>query len=141
MSLLGKLFGTDKLANLIRELIKHRFAYMGLGDGFGGDVDALSFPRLMGTPEATLVTIIRTFDKLSPSLGEPKALLRIEQHRSRMTSGVLPKPLNIQSYIKYRLLIEHPGPMKEIENLDVLLKVQIEKVVRSLKLQNTARFL
>ncbi len=115
MGLLTKILGggVDKNA-LIKNLIMYRVQsdpilaskYSNINEEI---VNSLSRLKLLGFPEATIVTIVETWSNLSKKgVPEDEILYKIEQHRSRFSSGGhLPFPLNLESYIKYRLNIEH----------------------------------
>lgn len=113
MGFLKKLFGgsASPKEELIKNLAKTRVRTdptarrMGYDEGM---IDSLGTMQLMGIPEAAIVTIVETY-ALSLKSGAPeRAILEhIENHRSQIGSGTLPVPLTLESYIKYRLEIEH----------------------------------
>lgn len=112
MGLLKKLFGGgSSKEDLIRNLAKKRVredpmaSQMGFDEGM---VNSLGTMQLLGLPEAAIVTIIETY-ALSLKSGAPEEAIlnHIENHRSQIGSGTLPSPLNLESYIKYRIEIEH----------------------------------
>lgn len=113
MGFLKKLLGggrSDK-EDLIRGLVKKRIREDPLAGNLGYDenmVDSLGTKELMGIPEAAIVTIVETY-ALSLKSGAPEEAIlnHIENHRSQIGSGTLPNPLNLESYIKYRIEIEH----------------------------------
>ncbi|MBN1103473.1 MAG: hypothetical protein JXL84_08700 [Deltaproteobacteria bacterium] len=110
MGFLKKLLGkkpNDKIA-LIREMVKERVE----GDPFAKhlvEVESLSEFELMSLPEATLVTIVESYMILTKKQGilPEEALGLIENHRSTLRSGEIPRPLTLASYIKYRLALDH----------------------------------
>tara|TARA_R110001592_G_scaffold47479_2_gene150393 strand:+ start:437 stop:856 length:420 start_codon:yes stop_codon:yes gene_type:complete len=118
MGFLRKLFGggdQPSKEELIRSLARRRISTDPLAKQMGYDesmVDSLGTMELLSTPEAAIVTIVETF-ALSRKSGAPdKAIFdHIEMHRSQIGSGELPTPLTLESYILYRLEIEHSsGP-------------------------------
>jgi len=122
MGILSKLFGgssTNK-NKLIKNLVKERIGSdpMAASIGFNKSmVDSLTDFQLAGLPEATIVTIIETWDILSKKgVPEEEILERIEAHRSNFgDSGNMPSPLTLSNYIKYRLELEHghSAPIRE----------------------------
>ena len=113
MGLLSKLFGGagPNKEELIKSLVKERIKLDPMAEsmGFNEDmVDSLGTMQLMGLPEAAIVTIVETY-ALSLKSGAPdEAILNhIENHRSQLGAGTMPSPLNLDSYIKYRIKIEH----------------------------------
>jgi len=112
MGLLNKLFGGgSSKEDLIRNLAKKRVRNDPTASQLGFDekmVDSLGTMQLHGLPEAAIVTIVETY-ALSLKSGAPEeAILNyIENHRSQIGAGTLPRPLNLDSYIKYRIEIEH----------------------------------
>ncbi|AKO51369.1 hypothetical protein ABA45_02175 [Marinobacter psychrophilus] len=107
--LLGGGDGISK-TELIRALAKRRISTDPVAKGMGYDesmVDSLGEMELMGTPEAALVTIVETYAVSRKSGTSEKAILdHIEAHRSQVGSGQLPKPLTLDSFIRYRFKIE-----------------------------------
>jgi len=71
-------------------------------------IDSLGAMALMGIPEAAIVTIVETY-ALSLKSGAPEEAIlnHIESHRSQFGAGTMPTPLNLETYIKYRIEIEH----------------------------------
>jgi len=113
MGFLKKPFGggSSNKEDLIRNLVKKRIKEDPLAEILGYDesmVDSLETMELMGIPEAAIVTIVETY-ALSLKNGAPEDAIfnHIENHRSQIGSGTLPNPLNLESYIKYRIEIEH----------------------------------
>lgn len=113
MGFLKKLFGggASSKEELIKNLAKTRIRTDPMARRMGYDesmIDSLETMQLMGIPEAAIVTIVETY-ALSLKSGAPESAIleHIENHRSQIGSGVFPVPLNLESYIKYRLEIEH----------------------------------
>jgi hypothetical protein len=107
---LSTLYGgvnSDKIG-LIKNLAKKRVQNDPIASMLG-DIDSLSETMLMGLPEATIVTIVETWAILrKQGLRDKEILQRIEAHRASFGGyGDLPDPLTLQSYIKYRLDLEH----------------------------------
>ena len=103
---LGK--GPGDKIGLIKELVRKRVE----DDSFAMHlvkVDNLSDFELMGLPEATIVTIVESYEILTKKqeMSEKEALGLIESHRARVASGELPCPLDLCRYVKYRLALEH----------------------------------
>lgn len=113
MELVERLFGktSPNREEFIRCLVKKRIREDSLAESLGYNesmVDSLGTMEIMGIPEAAVVTIVETYAK-SLKVGTPEEaiLYQIENHRSQIGSGALPNPLNLESYIKYRIKIEH----------------------------------
>lgn len=71
-------------------------------------VEQLPPEILIGLPEGTLVTIVETFALLkAQEVSDADALQSIERYRSVIASGLLPSPLSLESYIEYRIDLEH----------------------------------
>jgi hypothetical protein len=112
----SKGFSDDKAYNLIRALLKQRIysdpllkkEYM---SGNVPKVESLPKMVLLGLPEGTIVTIVETYltKKKDSSSSEEMIFYSIEEHRKILfpESGIMPTPLTLSSYIKYRLEIEH----------------------------------
>lgn len=105
--------------DLIRNLLKERLRadQMAQLAGVTPDlVDQQSDEDILGTPEATIVMIVESYNSLK-QLGIPEAdiLARIEKHRSMIGKGTLPAPLTLRSYIKYRVSLEyaHTAPVSD----------------------------
>lgn len=103
------MYNQQKL-QLIRALLKKR-AEKSFVARLLGNVESLfeySDVELMGSPEATVVTIVETYLELHhQGVPDDEIFEAIERHRQTTGRGQLPKPLNLDSYIKYRLRIEH----------------------------------
>lgn len=97
--------------DLIRSLAKQRVrddpmaAAMGFNEHM---VDSLGMMQLAGLPESTIITIVETFAMLKKhGASDQEIFQRIEAHRSSIGSGEMPNPLNLESYIQYRVELEH----------------------------------
>jgi len=121
MGFLSNLFSGRKPSkeDLIKSLAKKRIKEDPLAKSKGFNesmIDALSTMELMSIPEAAIVTIIETY-ALSLKSGAPEEAIlnHIENHRSQLGAGAVPSPLNLESYIKYRIKIEqeHGEPISE----------------------------
>lgn len=106
----------DKAYNLIRALLKQRIYSDPLlkEEYTSGNVPKVENLReivLLGLPEGTIVTIVETYfaKKKDSSSSDEVILYSIEKHRKILfpESGVMPTPLTLSHYIKYRLKIEH----------------------------------
>jgi len=113
MGFIRKLFSGGKPSknDLIKNLAKERVRTDPLAESMGFSesmVDTLGTMELMGLPEAAIVTIVETY-ALSLKSGAPEEAIlnHIENHRSQLGSGFMPVPLNLDTYIKYRIGIEH----------------------------------
>jgi len=108
-SLLGG--GRPSENDLIRNLAKQRVRDDPMTGAFGFDenmVDSLGMMQLAGLPESTIVTIVKTYAMLKKhGLPDTEIFERIEAHRSAVSSGEMPDPPNLKSYIQYRLELEH----------------------------------
>lgn len=79
-------------------------------------VDQQSDQDVLGTPEATIVTIVESCIQLRRlGLPESEVLARIEKHRSMIGSDIMPSPLTLRSYIRYRVSLEyaHAAPVSD----------------------------
>lgn len=113
MGFIRNLFGGGKPSknDLIKNLAKERIRTDPLAESMGFNesmIDALGTMELMGIPEAAIVTIVETY-ALSLKSGAPEEAIlnHIENHRSQLGAGSMPVPLNLETYIKYRIEIEH----------------------------------
>lgn len=112
MGFLKKLLGkkpNDKIA-LIRAMVKERVE----SDPFAKhlvEIESLSEFELMSLPEGTVVTIVESYMIFTQKQGmlPEEALGLIENHRSALRSGEIPRPLTLSSYVKYRLALDHPN--------------------------------
>lgn len=112
MGLLSALFGESKKIGLVRSLVWDRVAAdsRAAAHGFTKEmVNSLTDAQLLGLPEATIATIVESYASLAKrgSVGD-EALRSIERHRAQIGTGRLPDPLTLESYVRYRLDIEHP---------------------------------
>jgi hypothetical protein len=112
-----KLFCGGNKASLIRELVKKRIKdnphIYSILKMVGGDpyteIDNMTEDRLLCFPEGSIVTIVETFSVLkSKGVPEREIFEYIEEHRSSISGhkGVLPTPLTLINYIKYRVPLE-----------------------------------
>jgi hypothetical protein len=116
MSFFSNIFGPKRTKfGLIRDLIKERLREDRITAGMGltpDMVDEQPDEVVIGTPEATVVTIIETYHALrdaGASLSE--ALVAIEQHRNQFIPGRMPISASLSTYISYRVRLEHAdGP-------------------------------
>jgi hypothetical protein len=113
MGFINSLFGGGKPSknDLIKKLAKDRINTDPMAESMGFNesmIDSLGTMELMGIPEAAIVTIVETY-VLSLKSGAPEEAIlnHIENHRSQLGTGTMPVPLNLESYIKYRIEIEH----------------------------------
>jgi hypothetical protein len=115
MGFLGALFGGKKKGStkdrLIRALVKKRLLNdpMAVAAAYGPEmVDGLPEAVLIGLPEATIVSIVETYSAISAlGVDHLDILARIEAHRSMLGSAELPRPATVETYIAYRLALEH----------------------------------
>jgi hypothetical protein len=112
-----KLFCGGNKASLIRELVKERIKdnphIYSILKMVGGDpykeIDSMTEDRLLCLPEGSIVTIVETYSVLkSKGVPEIEIFEYIEEYRSLMSvhKGVLPTPLTLINYIKYRVPLE-----------------------------------
>lgn len=103
--------GKPSKIDLIKKLAKDRVRKDPMAESLGyneGMVDSLGTMELMSTPEGTLVTIVETYALLLKSGEREEFILNhIENHRAQLGVGAMPIPLNLESYIKYRIEMEH----------------------------------
>lgn len=107
MSWWSRLSGPSK-EDIIRTLIKRRILETGILDEFSRDVDSLNSAQLYGTPEATILVIVETYAMLKKrDTQDGEIFARIEAHRASAGTGQLPQPLTLESYVAYRIALEH----------------------------------
>ena len=116
MGWLSALFGGGRTKeSLIRTLVKKRVSSdpSAAVSGVTPDaIDALSAERLMGLPEATVVMISEAWSQgKGRGLPEGQIFQLIEAHRSMAAKGDLPLSLTLESYIEYRVDLEHSDGM------------------------------
>lgn len=112
MGWLGKLLGGSQTKeDLIRGLAKQRLAGDAAAAAFGATpaaIDALPLEMLMGLPEATIVTIVESWSQgRSQKISEDHIFHLIEAHRSMAAEGEMPASPTLDSYVKYRVSLEH----------------------------------
>ena len=116
MGFLSKIFAPKRTKfDLIRDLIKERLREYPMAAAMGATpemVDQQPDQVLIGTPEATVVTIIENYHALRDSGASlDEALIRIEQHRNQFIPGQMPITASLGTYINYRVQLEHAdGP-------------------------------
>jgi len=115
MGFLSKLFGSSDTAScnpkndIIKKYVKKKIAADPSAPLTTSDVDSMSEEILMGLPEATLFWIVENYSLHKIQGIEDKDTFQaIENHRSNMgKAGILPIPLNLEDYVKYRVKLEH----------------------------------
>lgn len=113
MGLWNSLFGGGRPSknDLIRTLAKQRVRQDPTASAMGFNermVDSLGMLQLAGLPESTIATIVETYATLKKhATSDHEIFARIEAHRSRIGSGEIPNPLNLESYTQYRIQLEH----------------------------------
>ena len=113
MGLLKSLFGSreSKKWETIKEGVIKRFSgYQELMkmSGESSRLPKISKEQLLGTPEATIITIVENYYQgMNHGLSEHETFQRIEMHRSMGGSGIMPDPVNLESYVNYRMGIEY----------------------------------
>ena len=97
--------------DLIRGLAKQRVredpsaSAMGFNENM---VDSLGIMQLAGLPESTIVTIVETYAALKKhGVSDSEIFARIEAHRSSIGGGEIQNTLSLESYIQYRIELEH----------------------------------
>ncbi|MFZ3137346.1 MAG: hypothetical protein WA126_08155 [Thermodesulfovibrionales bacterium] len=97
--------------DLIRSLAKQRVRDDPMANAMGFNehmIDSLGMIQLAGLPESTIVAIVETYAVLKKKgVSDQEIFQRIEAHRSSVVSGEMPKPLHLDSYILYRIRLEH----------------------------------
>lgn len=104
----------NKIIDISREMLKRRIRETIDAEKIGlraAMVDQLSVEQVASTVEATIATIVSSVADLSRKNYEDEtvSILKIESHRRKIGFGEIPNPLNLQSYILYRVDIEFPG--------------------------------
>ncbi len=94
---------------LIRTLLRERLELLGVFDKYRSEFEATPDAALMGVPEATIVVNVESYVFFSRQGLDDRAIFaRIESHRGTLgPTGVLPSPLTLESYIEYRLKLDH----------------------------------
>jgi hypothetical protein len=114
MGMLKKLFtiGKHDECDVIRALIIHRLG--GSPDFDEKMIKRMGKTQLMLSPESAIFEIVETVYKFRKYGRQvPEILAWIEVQRSKNgreimpSRGIMPKPLNLESYIEYRVDIEH----------------------------------
>lgn len=91
--------------DVIRSLAKTRLRLLGIDDG---PIDSLGMLQLAGLPESTIATIVESYGALKKrGESDEEIFLRIESHRAQIGSGDIPEPLTLESYVQYRIDVEH----------------------------------
>ncbi len=97
--------------SLIRALAKKRVATDTAAAMFGATpdaIEALPLEMLMGLPEATIVSIVEAWTQgKSQGIPEEHVFQLIEAHRSMVAEGTMPEAPTLQSYVNYRVALEH----------------------------------
>lgn len=99
--------------DFIRSLVRNRVQKDPLMQGMGYDigmVDSLDQSKIVGLPEATIAVIVETYSLLRRAgAAEHDTFERIEAFRAQHQPGTgpLPTPLTLDSYVAYRIEIEH----------------------------------
>jgi hypothetical protein len=112
MGWLSNLFGVGRTKEgLIRALAKKRVASDPSAEVFGvtpAAIEALPLEMLMGLPEATIVMIVEAWSQgKAQSIPEDQVFELIEAHRSMAAEGEMPPSPTLESYITYRVSLEH----------------------------------
>ena len=113
MGIWNSLFGDGRPSknDLIRSLAKQRVRQDPIASSMGFNesmIDSLGMLQLAGLPESTIATIVQTYASLKKhGASDEEIFSRIEAHRSSIGSGDIPSPLTLNSYVEYRLDVEH----------------------------------
>jgi hypothetical protein len=114
MGLFDLLFGAKKssVESLIKRLAMERMAENGFPDleGMRRHIEGLSTFQLAGIPESTIEWIVRAYIANKKTGASDEEVFRvIEHHRvsNGGPSGVMPANLGLNTYIRYRVEIEH----------------------------------
>ena len=96
-------------AELIRALLRERLEILGVFDKFRAEFESTPDVALMGVPEATIVVNVESYVALKRQGWDDGAIFaRIEAHRATLgATGVPPSPLTLETYIEYRLKLDH----------------------------------
>jgi hypothetical protein len=97
-------------SELIRSLLRERLEILGIFEQFRREFEATPYVVLMGVPEATIVVNVESYVAFKrQGLDDSAIFARIEAHRATLgATGVLPSPLTLETYIEYRLKLDHP---------------------------------
>ena len=112
MGWLSNLLGSGQSKeNLIRTLVKKRVAGDVFADAVGATpkaVDELAPEIVISLPEATIVSIVEAWTQgRSRQIPEEHVFQFIEAHRSMAAQGKPPASPTLNSYVSYRVNLEH----------------------------------
>lgn len=111
MGWFNKLLGGGQTKDdLIRNFVKKRLAGDALAAAVGAPeaVDQVPLEMLMGSAEATIVSIVEAWTQgRSRQIPEEQIFQFIEAHRSMAAQGELPASPTLSSYVRYRIDLEH----------------------------------
>lgn len=73
-------------------------------------VKELTAAQIAGSAEATIAVIVEAVANLTfKNYDENASILQVERHRKQLGQGLLPTPLSLHSYVKYRIKTEYPS--------------------------------
>jgi hypothetical protein len=115
MGFLRKLFGSSNAPqgnpkiDIIKKYVKKKIAADPSAPLTISSVDSMPETILMGLPEATLFWLVENYWlHKKQGFGDNDTFQAIENHRSKLAkTGILPTPLNLENYVKYRIKLEH----------------------------------
>jgi hypothetical protein len=104
---------------LIRKLIEERMKDGLFARWFVHDLNRVDDVALMGTPEATIVTIVETYHVLrEQGVSAASALSAIEEHRSTMSPRASQIGSDLEAYVRKRVRLEHRSG-KQLSDRDI----------------------
>jgi hypothetical protein len=104
---------------LIRKLIEERMKDSLFARWFGDNLNHLDDVALMGSPEATIVTIVETYHVLrEQGVSAASALSAIEEHRSIRSPRASQIGSDLEAYVRKRVRLEHSSG-KQLSDRDI----------------------
>jgi hypothetical protein len=104
---------------LIRKLIEERMKGSLFARWFGDNLNHLDDVALMGSPEATIVTIVETYHLLrEQGVSAASALSAIEEHRSIMSPRASQIGSDLEAHVRKRVRLEHRSG-KQLSDRDI----------------------
>jgi hypothetical protein len=98
----------EEKVQIVRRLVEERMKRSLLGRFLLPEVSDMSVEEAMGSPEATIVTIVEAYHNLrSIGASATEALTAIEKFRSSLAPGQMPRGCTLEDYVKYRVRLEH----------------------------------
>ncbi len=93
----------------IKSLVRERLEQAGVFEQWRKEFEEMDNFMVMGTPEATLVTIVKSYLLLKANAWEDREIFRRieDERRLLLGSAPLPSPLTLHRYVRHRIDLEH----------------------------------